>query len=203
MFITFEGCEASGKSTQCSILFEKLLAKGYKVWLTKEPGGTVLANRIRQIILESEIEDGLTELLLISAARRDHIRKIKEKLEKGYVVISDRFIDSSVAYQGYGKHVSLTLVQTIIQFSTEGFKPDLTFLLIISNDAIQNRIAKSNKHTNFYDCKEAAFHAKIQEAFLKIAEQEKQRICLMDGNDKIDNIGDKIWYLTQKLLPEL
>ena len=207
LFITFEGCEASGKSTQCSLLFERLLSAGYKVWLTKEPGGTPLANRIRQIVLEHEIDDGLTELLLISAARRDHVLEIKKRLSEGYIVISDRFADSSIAYQGYCKGVPIDIVLSIIDLSTdthseeiedkikeinpmlndamsfkgEVLKPDITFLLTINTNEIQNRIIKSDKHNNFYDRKGIAFHAKVQEAFLKIADGNTKRIRVISG----------------------
>ena len=118
MFITFEGCEASGKSTQSKILRAKLESMGYHVLLTKEPGGTDLADNIRSILLDHEISDPLTELFLLSAARHDHILKIAKALRSGAIVISDRFADSSRVYQGYTKGLKTEIVEQLIDMST-------------------------------------------------------------------------------------
>ncbi len=118
MFITFEGCEASGKSTQSKILRSKLESMGYHVLLTKEPGGTELAENIRSILLDHEINDPLTELFMLSTARHDHILKIAKALRSGSIVISDRFADSSRVYQGYAKGLKTEIVEQLINLST-------------------------------------------------------------------------------------
>ncbi len=200
MFITFEGCEASGKSTQSLLLTERLKNIGKKIWLTKEPGGTPFANQLREILLKQEIEDGLTELLLISAARHDHILEIEKKLKDGYIVISDRFTDSSMVYQGYYKNIPLNIVQKIIDISTNEIKPDITFLLEVDVKQIEKRISNINRKNNFYDEKGMVFHMKIQEFFLQLAKMNKKRIKIIDHSGTILDKSDKIWNWTKNLL---
>ncbi len=192
-FITFEGCEASGKSTQALILRDYLLGKGYKVFLTKEPGGTILANKLRDIILHNEIIDVLTEFLLLSAARRDHILEIKHKLNEGYFVISDRFYDSSIAIQSVAKGLDLQLVNYITENILEGIHPNITFLLDINIETLYRRLQNSDRLINFYDQKDRHFHKRVKEGFLQIAKQDRSdRIVTIDAANDIEIISEEI-----------
>lgn len=204
MFVTFEGCEASGKSTQAKLLKTYIESLGYEVVYTKEPGGTVLADKMRGILLSNEVEDPLTEFLLLSAGRRDHSIKIVDDLRNGKFVISDRFADSSVVYQGYAKGLDLDVVYEINRLVTtiEGkiLKPDITFLMDIEVDDLPQRVAKSSAHTNFYDTKDFSFHQKVRDGFLKLASTNKDRIVVIDGHKTVLEIQDKIRKIVSKNL---
>ncbi|CAL7963154.1 Thymidylate kinase [Alphaproteobacteria bacterium] len=191
-FITFEGCEASGKSTQTRILSEYMESLGYRTVLTKEPGGSRLANQIRSILLTHEVADSLTELLLFSAARRDHVLQINAWLKEGYYVISDRFTDSSLAYQGYAKGLDMLLVQHLNDISTNCLQPDITILLDITLATIKNRINKSSAHTNFYDHKNIEFHNQVKEGFLHVAKLYPERIKIVDANKSVEEVASQV-----------
>lgn len=193
-FISFEGCEGSGKSTQAKLLAEHLEKLGYKVVLTREPGGTELAEQIRKVILSgNKIEDTLTEFLLISAARRDHVEnKIKPALADGSFVICDRFFDSSLAYQGYARGLDLELMKSIKTLSIDGFEPDLTFLIDIEPVVALERIQKFRIDNNHYDAMGIKFHNKVRNGFLEIAEQNPNRFLIIDGNKPQEEVFEMI-----------
>jgi dTMP kinase len=192
MFITFEGCEASGKSTQAAILRDYFIYEGRKVFFTKEPGGTALAEQLREIILKSEIKDVLTEFLLLSAARRDHVMKIRKKLEEGCVVISDRFYDSSVVIQGLAKNLDEDFVLGVTKHLLDGVSPDVTFVLDVSVDTLRERLEVSSRKRNFYDEKEPDFHRKVKEGFLSIAKKDPKRIVVVDADQDVYSIAAQI-----------
>jgi dTMP kinase len=189
MFITFEGCEGSGKTTQAKMLVESLKSKGIDAIFTREPGGSALAEEIRTLVLRQEIEDPMTEFLLITAARRDHVEKtIKPALAQGKYVICDRFLHSSLAYQGYAKGLNLDLMSQIHKLSVGGFMPDVTFIIDVEPDIA---IARINKHRaesdmNYYDKKGQNFHQTIRNAFADMASSLKYGQVV-----KIDGGGDK------------
>ncbi len=193
-FISFEGCEGSGKSTQAKLLAEHLEKLGYKVVLTREPGGTELAEQIRKVILSgNKIEDTLTEFLLISAARRDHVEnKIKPALANGSFVICDRFFDSSLAYQGYARGLDLELMRSIKTLSIDGFEPDLTFLIDIEPAVALERIQKFRSDNNHYDAMGIKFHNNVRNGFLEIAEQNPNRFLIIDGNKPQEEVFEMI-----------
>ena len=193
MFITFEGCEASGKSTQAQRLKERLLGAGVSAIYTKEPGGTDLANKIRNIVLEEEIEDPMTEFLLISAARNDHVKYIKRCILEGNIVISDRFSDSSIAYQGYCKNLDMDFIKEVNSRILHDVTPDITFLLDIDLQQIEARIESSISHNNFYDNKSSDFHLKIKNAFLDIAKAHADRIFVIDANGTEEEVAERIY----------
>ena len=149
-FITFEGCDFCGKSTQIQLLKEHFKINNHKVFLTREPGGKELAEKIRELILSfKEIKDPLTEYLLISAARKDHVDNlIKKKLQQGYYVLSDRFYDSSICYQGYYKGLDANILKTIKELIIGAFEPDLTFLIDIPEDEIEKRMCTKRVNNN-------------------------------------------------------
>ena len=194
MFITFEGAEGGGKTTQAKLLKEYLEANGKKVVLTREPGGTELAEKLRSILLnDKEIKDSVTELLIVTAGRRDHLENfIKPHLKEGFIVICDRFIDSSFAYQGFGKGLDFTTIQTIHQIALGDFKPDITILIDIESEMAIERIKKGRAGNNHYDYKGLEFHKKIRNGFLKLAESNQDRFYVINGNEDIDVIHKKV-----------
>jgi dTMP kinase len=198
MFITFEGCEASGKSTQAAILRDYFLYQGRQVFFTKEPGGTYLAEQLREILLKSEVEDVLTEFLLFSAARRDHVMKIRRKLDENFVVISDRFFDSSVVIQGLAKNLDAKFVEYITDKVLDSLRPDITFVLDISVDILCKRLQIGEKCMNFYDEKGADFHLKVKEGFLRIASQEPRRIVVIDADQDVYTVAGQIKNFLEK-----
>lgn len=193
MFITFEGIEGSGKTTQAKALAKYLKLNGTNIVLTREPGGTSLAEKIRQLILDGQgINDPLTELMLLTAARRDHVENlIKPALFKGSIVICDRFIDSTIAYQGYGKGLDIDKIVKIHEIALGAFKPDLTFLIDVDPKIALSRI-KAGRETNHYDNREIDFHTTIRNAFLDCAQNDPKRFCIIDGNNTHDETSSTI-----------
>ncbi len=192
-FITFEGIEGCGKSTQAELLASYLIKKGKKVFLTREPGGPKISEEIRKILLEKENSEMLpeTELLLYMASRSQHTGEwIIPKLEEGTVVISDRYYDSSLAYQGAARKLNRNIIDTITLFSTFGLKPDLTFLIDLSAEIGLSRI--SRKKADRLEQESLLFHEKVRNGFLEIAGIEKKRYIILEGNLTIDEIHNEI-----------
>ena len=188
-FISIEGCDGSGKTTQAKILQHNLINKGLEVVLTKEPGGSQFGDIIRSILLSNEIKDSMTEFLLLSAARRNHVLEINKNLEAKRWVITDRFSDSSIAYQGYAKGLEITKIDLITQIITEGLMPDLTILLDVGLDVMHERMKISDKHTSFYDMKGMNFHQKIKNGFLEIAKKYPERIVIVNADSSIEEVS--------------
>ena len=189
-FITFEGIEGSGKSYQSRILYKNLKRNNFSVILTREPGGTKTAEKIRDVILKdyffsgsNEKFDKYTDTLLYLAARNEHVlNKIKPAISKKKVIICDRFIDSTTAYQVYGKGVSKSFVDTVHKHILGNIKPDLTFILRVSISRAFQRL-KKRKKINRYDKFSKAFFMKAQNAFLKIAKKNKKRYFILDNSE--------------------
>jgi dTMP kinase len=199
IFITFEGGEGSGKSTQAKLLYKFLKSQKYKVILTKEPGGTKISNKIRKILLDSNNKKitKKTEILLYFASRAQHIEElIKPYLKKNYIVISDRFSDSTLAYQGIARGINLKIVEFIDNFVTEKIKPDLTFLLDLPCEVALKRL----KNKNRIDRESLEFHKKVREGFLKIARKNKKRIKILNAEEDILKIHKKIKEITLNYL---
>lgn len=195
MFISFEGGEGSGKSTQAKLLAEFLQAQGKEVVLTREPGGTETAEAIRSVLLSGKhINDPLTEMLLLSAARRDHVENlIKPALALGKVVISDRFFDSSIIYQSYVKGLDITVLHELIKISIGNFIPDMTFLIDIDVEIGLARIANTRgSQVNHYDNQALEFHQKIRSGFIDLAHQNPQRIMIIDGGQDIEEVSKSV-----------
>lgn len=194
MFITFEGGEGSGKSTQAKLLAEYLRNSGKEVILTREPGGTELAEQIRELLLgHKEINDPMTELLLLTAARKNHIQNlIIPAIKEGKIVISDRFLDSTMVYQGYVKKLELDKIIRISEIAFDGFTPDITFLIDIDPIIGQDRIAKNRSETNHYDKKNFEFHQSIRKAYLEIASKNQERVKLIDGSMSLEEVKERI-----------
>tara|TARA_Y100000590_G_scaffold166758_2_gene190967 strand:- start:393 stop:1040 length:648 start_codon:yes stop_codon:yes gene_type:complete len=199
-FITFEGIEGSGKSYQSKKLYKKLRRMNLAAVYTREPGGTNSAEKIRKVILDDyfhlkskEKFNKYTDTLLYLAARNEHIDgKIKPDLKKRKIVICDRFIDSTFAYQVYGKGVSKNLVDYVHKFVLKNIKPNLTFLLTVNISKAMNRINK-RKSKNRYDKFSKKFYSKVQKSFIKIAKLNKQRTVIYDNTKDTKDISEKIF----------
>jgi dTMP kinase len=201
IFITFEGIDGSGKSTQLRLLGNFLRANGCDVLLTREPGGTALGLRLRAALLDAMEEvDPLTELLVFAADRAQHVRReLLPALAAGRVVISDRYADATVAYQGAGRGFSPELISQIVQLATEGLKPDLTLLFDLSIDESSNRTARrtggksSGKLSrDRLDIENADFHARVRDAYLQIALAEPDRVKLIDTSGPVERTQERV-----------
>ena len=191
LFITFEGIEGCGKTYQSFRLYKKLKKRKIPTILTREPGGTISAEKIRAVILDDyfhpdskskEKFDKYTDTLLYLAARNEHVKnKIKPAIKKNKVVICDRFIDSTMAYQVYGKKVDKSLVNFIHNKILEKIKPDLTFILKVNLNKAMKRI-KRRKNNNRYDRFPVSFYKKVQNSFLKIGRSNKRRYIILDNS---------------------
>ena len=193
IFITFEGIEACGKSTQSKLLAERLVNEGYKVTLTREPGGPPISERIREILLDLNnfVMAPETELLLFMAARSQHTFEcIKPNLEFSSIVISDRYSDSTLAYQGAARKLDLKFIKKLNEFATFGLKPDITFLLDIPVEYSLERVA--NKMKDRVELEPTSFHNAVREAFLRLSQEEK-RFVLLDGTQGIAELHEEIY----------
>jgi len=187
MLITFEGIDGSGKSTQAKRLYEYLKARGYKVSLYRDPGSTPLAEKIRELLLSFEM-DQTTELLLFESARSSLVwERIFPDLKEGKIVILDRFIDSTTAYQGYGREINLGTVSILNHIAIRGRKPDITFLLNVPLEVALERI--KGKKTRFED---RDYLRKVRDAYILMANQERERIVLLDGNRDVERVFEDI-----------
>jgi dTMP kinase len=188
LFISFEGCEGSGKSTQSKSLYNWLLSKNLKVLLTREPGGTDSAEAIRQILLNKHMKfDDISQLLLHFVARNEHVNDvIKPHLEQNYIVICDRYIDSTVAYQGYGGGISLDLIKDLHKTIINDLNPDVTFVLDVSLEQCIRRIQKKQNIDDRYENLGQEFHEKVAGGFLGIAKQNQERCVLLDASRSIE-----------------
>ena len=201
-FISFEGGEGSGKSTQIKLLAKKL-AKYGDVITTREPGGTIEAEIIRNLLVKGEKNkwSGVVETLLLYAARKDHIDKvIVPNLNNNKWVLCDRFKESTIVYQGYGKNVDIKLIKKLDKLITDNLTPSLTFILDIDPKiGLKRSIRKANTETR-YEKMSLSFHNKIRKGFKKIASTNKRNFKLINANQDIDLIKDIIWNeVTKKI----
>lgn len=200
-FITFEGPEGSGKTTQLLLLAKHLKEKGHSVVVTREPGGTPISEKIRNILLEThglELGDR-TELLLMVASRAQNTDEIiMPALRQGKVVLCDRYSDSTLAYQSYGRGLDLKEARNMCLYATKGLQPDLTFLIDIEPEKGLERAVVSARGKNpagSHDRMESQgieFHRKVREGFLKLAEAEPKRFVVLDGSKPIEVINMEI-----------
>ena len=200
-FITFEGIDGSGKSTQLRLLNNFLRANGWNPLVTREPGGTPVGLRLRAALLDATEEvDPLTELLVFAADRAQHVRRvIRPALESGHIVISDRYADATVAYQGAGRGFSPQLIAEIVQLATEGLKPDLTVLFDVGIEESTSRTTrrstgKSSNKTgrDRLDIEDAEFHSRVREAYLRIARAEPKRVKVVDASGPVEQTQERV-----------
>ena len=194
MFITFEGIEGSGKSTQAILVEEYLSAKGLKVNLTREPGWGKLGELIRNVLLDDrEITlDPFAELCLFCTDRVNHVKGyIKPKLDNGEIVICDRYHDSTLVYQGIGRDNERDFVAAMVMKSCLGVVPDITFLLDLPVDCGLQRIQARKNKTKF-DSESVAFHKRVRDGFLQLCKQQPQRIKLINADRQVEVIAEEI-----------
>lgn len=196
-FITFEGIDGSGKSTQLRLLANYLKANGCDPLLTREPGGTPVGNRLRAALLDAHEEvDPLTELLVFAADRAQHVRRVlRPALDSGRVVFSDRYADATRAYQGAGRGFPPELIEEIIQLATEGLKPDLTLLFDLSVDesSARTRRRSDGKHRgDRLDSEATDFHVRVREEYLRLARQEPDRIKIVTSNQSLEETHERV-----------
>jgi dTMP kinase len=202
-FITLEGGEGAGKSTQIARLRAHLEAKGHRVVTTREPGGSPGAEMVRKLLVEGPAErwDGHTEALLHFAARRDHLRStVWPALEQGTWVISDRFADSTRAYQGYGHGLDLAMLERLYEIAVGDFRPDLTLILDLPVAAGLARAASRRGTETRYESLPLAFHERVRAGFLDIAAREPQRCAVVDAGRGIEPVAADIARLADERL---
>jgi dTMP kinase len=210
-FITFEGTEGSGKSTQVGNLAERLQSLGYRVRKLREPGGTPIGEEIRHTLKHSLQNHAMTaeaELLLMNASRAQLVREvIRPALAEGEIVVCDRFYDSSIAYQGYGRQLDLEKVKAVIEFAVGDTKPDLTLFLHIPSEISAERVRSRQVSLPFVrDRIEEAdqkFFERVAHGFGVVAATEPQRVKFINGAQTVDAVGAKIWEMVHPLLPKI
>jgi dTMP kinase len=191
MFITFEGPEGSGKSSQISQLAAFIEKHGFSVVTTREPGGTAIGDQIRDCLHDVNNSEmfAATEFLLYSASRAQLVRELIEPaLREGKIVLCDRYADSTIAYQGYGRMLDLAALQQITDFATGELKPDLTFLLDIDVERGLARRVTGQAEMNRLDLEEIEFHKRVREGYHKLAQSEPQRWCIIDADRSVGSV---------------
>jgi dTMP kinase len=204
-FITFEGIDGSGKSTQLRMLANELRVRGFNVLPTSEPGGTPLGRRLREAFLETEENVApLAELLLFAADRAQHVNfLVKPALAEGKIVISDRYADATFAYQGAGRGFSESTVNQVIELATDGLKPDLTLFFDLP---IEKAVLRTNNRTdageqkNRMDKETAGFYARVREGYLKIALNEPERFRIVDAEGSTSEVQMRVVEIVTKFL---
>lgn len=203
LFITLEGGEGSGKSTQAKHLKLRLEQAGHAVIQTREPGGSEGAEDIRALIVTGEPDrwDGMTEALLLFAARHDHLERIiKPALKAGKIVLCDRFSDSTMAYQGYGHNLGRETIEKLNAVALDGFGPDLTLILDLPVEAGLSRAMSRGDGEQRYEDMDIAFHQRLRDGFLDIAKREPDRCKVVDASGSEEAVAERISAVVMPLL---
>ena len=205
LFITFEGCEGSGKTTLIKKVSEELSKQGYTIVMSREPGGSKIAEDIRNIILDvnnTEMDD-ITEALLYASSRRQHlVEKVLPHLEKHEIVLCDRFLDSSLAYQGYARGIGIEKVYNINLSATDGMLPDLTIYVDVKPEIGLKRIESNKREQNRLDLEALTFHNKVYEGYEIVSKMFKDRIKCINGNQEIDKVLKDCMEIINKFLKD-
>ncbi len=203
-FITFEGGEGAGKSIQVEILASHLREEGYPIVVTREPGGTRIGEQIRAITHNQENVDmeATTEAYLMAAARAQHVAQIIEPaIAAGKIVLCDRYVDSSIAYQGFGRKLGADTIAALNALAINGAKPDLTLLLSVTPEVSTKRRSKSAKTRDRLDLQQHDFYARVYEGYLALAKKEPNRYVVINAADSIVNVAQAIWKEISNRLP--
>lgn len=201
MFITFEGIDLCGKSTQIKLLYDYFIKKKKKVILVREPGGTLISEKIRNILLDKENSKMkyLTEFLLFSASRHQLTEEIiRPLLKKGYIVLCDRYYDSSTAYQGYGGKIDLKIINTINKIATDNLVPDLSFLIDINFEENLKRRKISGKSHDRIEQKEKNYYRKVISGYRALAKNNPKRFRTLNGKKSIESLHKEITNIVNK-----
>jgi len=202
-FITFEGGEGAGKSIQVEILASHLHEEGYHVKVTREPGGTRIGEQIRAITHSSENVDleATTEAYLMAAARAQHVEQvIFPSLEAGHIVVCDRYVDSSIAYQGYGRKLGPEKIAELNELAVNGAIPDLTLLLNVPIEKGLRRRNKSLKPRDRLDLQQKEFYERVYVGYLELAQKNPRRFVVIDATKPIEQVGSEIWEVVRQKL---
>ena len=206
MFISFEGIDCCGKTTQVKLLIEKLQSLSHNVLFLREPGGTTISEKIREILLDKKnlkmIQ--ITELLLFSASRAQLVSEvIKPALLQKRIVISDRYVDSTTVYQGYGRGLTLGAVKTINRVATTDVMPKKTFFLDITVKEMLTRRIASNAATDRMEMSGEDFFNRVREGYHTLAKEEHDRFVVINGKQHIQTIHEEIWKIVEEMLPSV
>lgn len=205
LFITFEGPDGSGKTTVSKAVADQLLAEGYQVRYTREPGGSAISEKIRDIILDpaNTEMDPRTEALLYAASRRQHLVDIVLPLiEQGVTVISDRFVDSSIAYQGYGRQIGADEVYAINAFAIENYMPVKTIFLNVSAETGLARIQANRAVLDRLDAESTDFHKRVFDGYQKVIAQYADRMIVVDASHDVDEVIAEVYSIVKGLLDD-
>ncbi len=207
MFITFEGPDGSGKSTVIKEIYQRLVNEKYNILLTREPGGTPIAEKIRNVILDNENTalDPRAEALLYAASRRQHlVEKIWPALKEGKIVLCDRYLDSSLAYQGGGRDLGVENILNINLFATENTFPDLTLFFNVSPEVGLSRVSQDKKRVaDRLDNESSNFHDKVYDTFIELTKKYKDRIVVIDASLPLDEVIENTYKILKEKLNEL
>lgn len=205
LFISFEGNDGSGKSSALTKVKEKLTNLGLNVIYTREPGGSEISERIREVILDKNNYgmDDLTEAYLYAASRREHVVKtIRTALAEGKIILCDRFIDSSLAYQGFARGLGIDKVYDLNQYATEGLLPDLTILVCVHPQIGLSRIKKDARNLDRLELEELEFHNKVYQGYLEVAKRFKDRIVIVNGEKSQSEVLEEVENIVLKFIKE-
>jgi dTMP kinase len=206
MFITLEGPDGSGKTLQIHLLEEFLTAKGYKVFCGREPGDTFIGEQIRQVLMDHQNKNmnPRTETLLFCAARAQLVQEVlKPHLERGDIVLLDRYADSTMAYQGYGHQFDLDLIRSLLHFATGGLRPDLTFLLDVDPQTGLERRQKGGGEWNRMDAYVLQYHQRVRQGYLEMAQADPQRWKIVDASRQPDVVQSDLQEILLSYLSNL
>jgi len=194
MFITFEGTEGCGKTTQINLLYEYLLAKGYKVIKTREPGGTPLGESIRKMLIQkAKAINPLAELLLMMAMRAQHVEDvIVPAITEKKIVLCDRFSDATYAYQGYGRGIDTNIIDYINRLATKGIMPDLTILIDIDIEGGLRRKSEDKGQMDRFEVEDISFHQRIRYGYHRLSTENRDRFFVVDGSGDILRVHEII-----------
>lgn len=209
-FITFEGTEGCGKSTQIKLLAERLKELGHKVRMLREPGGTPIGEEIRHTLKHSQQNHAMTpeaELLLMNASRAQLVREIiRPALEAGEIVLCDRFYDSTTAYQGYGREMDLEKVKSVIDFAVGDTRPHLTLFLHVPAEVSEDRLRSRQTNLPFirdrFEEADRKFFERVAAGYAAISASEPERIQFVNGAQPLQNVCVRIWELVENILPK-
>jgi dTMP kinase len=202
-FITFEGIDGCGKSTQLSMTSKILSEQGYSVVVSREPGGTVIAEKIREILISPEHAEMVNEceFLLYCAARAQHVReKIIPAIKQGNIVLCDRFQEATFAYQGFGRAIPLDILTAINTYATGGLNPDLTFVFDLSVDSSISRMTRMNKTKDRLEQNGKDFFERIRQGYLSMVKSSPKRIMTVDGEQTVEKVSDQVMVYIKELL---
>jgi dTMP kinase len=201
-FISFEGIEGTGKTTQARLLSDRLSDEGYDVIVTFEPGGTLIGSRIREILLLPDHREmsAITELLLYNADRAQHLTEtIIPAINESKIIITDRFSDATVAYQGYARGLDMALIESLDCLATRGLKPDLTILFDLDVETGLARNRGANK-TDRLELEDLVFHLRVREGYLEIAKLQPERVCIVNAAMTVAEVHANVWEIVKERL---